>query len=151
MFRGTYSVSLDAKGRLAIPARFREHLQSSDVSRLVFTKDPDHCLALYPEPEWILIEQKLRQLPSLKQSVRNLKRLLIGNAHDVDIDAQGRVLLPLKLREYAGLDKRVAMVGQVDRIEVWNEDTWNARCEEWQESIDLDDLTADADLGSLVI
>jgi MraZ protein len=151
VFRGTYSVSLDAKGRLAVPARFREHLQSAEVSRLVFTKDPDHCVALYPEPEWIRIEQKLRQLPSLKPSVRNLKRLLIGNAHDVDIDGQGRVLLPAKLREYAGLDKRVAMVGQVDKIEIWDEDKWDLRCRDWQESIDPDDFASDPDLASLVL
>lgn len=151
MFRGTYNVSLDTKGRLAIPARFRERLQSSDITRLVFTPDPDLCLVLYPESEWILIEQKLQQLPSLKNSVRNLKRLLIGNAHDVDMDAQGRVLLPPKLREYAGLEKRVAMVGQVNKIEVWDEDIWNRRHDEWKEAIDLADLAADENLASLIL
>lgn len=151
MFRGTYSVSLDAKGRLAIPARFRERLQSAEITRLVFTPDPDRCLVLYPEPAWVEIEQKLQQLPSFKQSVRDLKRLLIGNAHDVDLDAQGRVLLPSKLREVAGFQKRVAMVGQVNKIEVWDEDVWNAQHDEWKHAIDLSDLAADEDLASLIL
>jgi len=151
LFRGTYNVSLDAKGRLAIPARFRERLQVADITRLVFTPDPDRCLVLYPEAEWIQIEQKLQLLPSLKPSVRNLKRVLIGNAHDVDIDAQGRVLLPPSLRETAGLQKRIAMVGQVNKIEVWDEEVWNGQQDVWREDIDLSDLAADEDLASLIL
>ncbi|MEY6431708.1 division/cell wall cluster transcriptional repressor MraZ [Thioalkalicoccus limnaeus] len=151
MFRGTYSVSLDAKGRLAIPARFRERLPMADGARLVFTPDPDRCLALYPEPEWMLIEQKLQGLPSFNVAARRLKRLLIGNAHDVDIDAQGRVLLPSKLRDYAGLQKRVAMVGQINKIEVWDEDVWNSRCDEWKDNIEINDLASDGDLASLIL
>jgi len=151
VFRGTYSVGLDAKGRLAIPARFRERLLSSDISRLVFTPDPDNCLVLYPEPDWILIEQKLQQLPSFNKSARDLKRLLIGSAHDVDMDAQGRVLLPQKLRALAGLDKRVAMVGQINKIEIWDEEQWQLQQDRRKDSIDLDDLAADADLASLIL
>ncbi len=151
MFRGTYSVSLDAKGRLAIPARFRDRLLSDEASRLVLAPDPDQCLALYPEAEWALIERKLQQLPSFNESARILRRLLIGNAHDVDMDAQGRVLVPQALRDYAGLGKRVSMVGQLNKIEVWDEDVWQQRHQLWKEKIDLADLAADEDLKSLIL
>lgn len=151
MFRGTYSVSLDAKGRLAIPAKFRERLKAMDVERLVVTPDLDRCLVLYPEPVWIQVEQKLQKLPSLKPEVRMLKRHLVGSAQDLEMDAQGRVLLSQKLRDSVGLQRRAALIGQIDKIEIWDEDTWNAEQEGRKGSIDLKELSGDDELSSLVL
>lgn len=151
MFRGVSNLSLDAKGRLAIPARYRERLQSCCASRIVITVDRDHCLLIYPEPTWIEIERKLQQLPSFNPAARTLQRLYIGHAHETEIDAQGRVLLPPELRRFASLDKRVALVGQGNKFELWDEDTWNSRCEEWLNDADLSQLESAPDLATLSI
>lgn len=151
MFRGVSVLSLDAKGRLAIPARYRERLQSGCASRLVITVDSDRCLLIYPEPNWIEIERKLEALPSFNPAARKLQRLYIGHAHEVEMDAQGRVLLPPELRRFASLDKRVALVGQGKKFEVWDEDTWNNRCEEWLDEADLQQLESSPEFASLSI
>jgi MraZ protein len=137
VFRGVSFLNLDAKGRLAIPARHREHLQSCCDSRLVITVDRDRCLLIYPEPTWLEIERKLDQLPSFDEQARRLQRLYIGHAQEVDMDAQGRVLLPPALRLFASLDKRVALVGQGKKLELWDADTWNGNCDEWLTKADL--------------
>ena len=98
MFRGVSFLNLDAKGRLAIPARYRDRLQSSCESHLVVTIDRDHCLLIYPLPTWIEVERKLDQLPSFNEQTRALQRLYIGHAQEIDMDSQGRVLLPPGLR-----------------------------------------------------
>ena len=151
MFRGAYVLNLDAKGRLAIPARFRERLQSCCDSRLVVTVDRDRCLLIYPEPTWIEIERQLERLPSFNPETRKLQRLYIGNAHEVDMDSQGRVLLPPGLRRFASLDKRVALVGQGKKFELWDEETWNGNCEEWLNDVDLSQLESSPDIASLSI
>ena len=112
MFRGVFIVNLDVKGRLAVPAKYRERLQSSCDSQLVVTVDRDRCLLLYPEPEWEVIESKLAALPAFDNTARAIQRLYIGNAQEVEMDAQGRILIPQYLRDFASLDKRVAFVGQ---------------------------------------
>lgn len=94
MFRGVNRLNLDAKGRLAVPTRFRGRLQECCASELVVTIDRDHCLLIYPLPEWQEIERKLMRLPSFNKATRNLQRLLVGHATDVEMDGQGRVLLP---------------------------------------------------------
>ena len=116
MFRGVTALNLDAKGRMAIPTRYRDRLRESCASQLVITVDRDRCLLVYPEPEWAEIERKLEALPSFNKSARTLQRLYIGHAHEVEMDAQGRILLPPELRKFAGLDKRVALVGQGKKI-----------------------------------
>jgi len=151
LFRGAYVLNLDAKGRLAIPARFRERLQSCCDSRLVVTVDRDRCLLIYPEPTWIEIERQLERLPSFNPETRKLQRLYIGNAHEVDMDSQGRVLLPPGLRRFASLDKRVALVGQGKKFELWDEETWNGNCEEWLNDVDLSQLESSPDIASLSI
>lgn len=151
MFRGAYVLSLDAKGRLAIPARFRDRLQSCCDSRLVVTVDRDRCLLIYPEPTWIEIERQLERLPSFNPETRKLQRLYIGNAHEVDMDGQGRVLLPPGLRRFASLDKRVALVGQGKKFELWDEETWSGNCEEWLNDVDLSQLESSPDIASLSI
>jgi MraZ protein len=144
-------LSLDTKGRLAIPARYRDQLQDCCGSRLVITVDSDHCLLLYPAPNWVEIERKLERLPSFNPTARKLQRLYIGHAHDVEMDSQGRVLLPPELRRFASLEKRVALVGQSNKFELWDEDTWNGRRDEWLSEADLRQLESSPDFTSLSI
>lgn len=151
MFRGVSILSLDSKGRLAIPARYRERLQACCESRLVVTVDRDRCLLIYPEPTWIEIERKLDQLPSFNENARKLQRLYIGHAQEVDMDGQGRVLLPPALRSFASLDKRVALVGQGKKFELWDEETWNDNCADWLGDTDLSQLDSSPDIASLNI
>ncbi len=126
MFRGVATFNLDVKGRMAVPARFRKQLDVCCEGRLVITIDhADRCLQVYPLPEWELVEQKLSGLPSLNQQVRRLKRMLLGYATECEMDSHGRVLLPAKLREFAGLDKNTVMIGQGNKFELWDEQTWN--------------------------
>jgi len=151
VFRGVSFLNLDAKGRLAIPARHRERLQSCCDSRLVITVDRDRCLLVYPEPTWLEIERKLDQLPSFDEQARKLQRLYIGHAQEVDMDAQGRVLLPPALRRFASLDKHVALVGQGKKLELWDADTWNGNCDEWLTKADLSHLESSPEIASLNI
>ncbi|MDG9923757.1 MULTISPECIES: division/cell wall cluster transcriptional repressor MraZ [unclassified Pseudomonas] len=127
MFRGANAISLDAKGRLAMPSRYRDELVSRCAGQLIVTIDAvDPCLCVYPLPEWELIEAKLRDLPSLREETRRLQRLLIGNAVDIELDGSGRFLVPPRLRAHAGLDKHAMLVGQLNKFQLWNEDAWNA-------------------------
>jgi len=145
LFRGVNNISLDAKGRMAIPTRFRESLRSSCASQLVITVDTDRCLLIYPLPEWQEIEHKLVKLPSLNKAARDLLRMLMGNATDVEMDGQGRILIPPALRDYAKLEKKAVMIGQGHKFELWNEESWNSRLSEWQET-DLEQLELPAGL-----
>ena len=149
MFRGAIKVTLDAKGRLAIPTRHREPLQSRCDGRLIVTVDPDHCLLVYPAPEWDDIERKLVRLPSLNKQVRRLKRLMLGNAADVEIDGHGRILLPRDLRDFASLERTAMFVGQGNKFELWDEETWNQKRESMLEEEDEMDLSTE--LESLVL
>ena len=121
-FRGINNLTLDAKGRMAVPSRYRERLLEICGGRIVITVDRDHCLLVYPLPEWEIIENKLVSLPSLNKQARLLQRLLIGYATECEIDSQGRVLLPAMLREFAGLDKKTVLIGQGKKFEIWNEE-----------------------------
>lgn len=149
VFRGISIVNLDAKGRLAIPSRQRERLQERCDARLVITIDRDRCLLLYPEPEWVIIERKFAALPALDPTARALQRLYVGNAQEVDIDTQGRILLPQHLRDFASLDKRVAFVGQGIKFELWDEAAWQARTEAALNDSAISELALAAGLGTL--
>jgi MraZ protein len=151
VFRGVSIVNLDVKGRLAIPSKHRERLQELCESRLVLTVDRDRCLLLYPEPEWSIIERKFAALPALDPTARSLQRLYVGNAQDVEIDAQGRILLPQYLRDFAALDKRVAFVGQGVKFEIWDEDAWNLRTEAALNDAAISELALASGLGSLTL
>jgi MraZ protein len=131
MFRGINSISIDGKGRLAIPSRYREALKQ-DQSSLVVTIDTEEtCLLLYPARQWQVIEDNLQRMPSFNAAARRIQRLLIGHATDVELDGNGRILLPPLLRDYAHLDKRVVMIGQGKKFEVWDEERWQTRREDW--------------------
>jgi MraZ protein len=129
MFRGGTPISLDNKGRLAVPARYREELISLCAGHLIITADPSRCLLIYPHPVWEPIEQKLNSLSSFNPQTRSLQRLLVGNASDVEMDSSGRILVPPPLREFAGLSKEVVLVGQGAKFELWDDEKWNLQIE----------------------
>ena len=129
MFRGVTQLSLDAKGRIAIPARYRGELVSKCSGHLIVTADPSKCLLVYPQPAWEPIEQKLNSLSSFDSKTRGLQRLLVGNASDVEMDSAGRILVAPPLRRFAGLSKEVVLVGQGEKFELWDEEQWNQEIE----------------------
>ena len=131
-FRGVSNLSLDAKGRIVLPARYRERLSEICENQLVITIDTEHpCLLIYPLPEWEIIEEKIESLPSFNPLTRRIQRILIGHATDVEVDANGRLLLATPLREYAQLGKKVVMIGQGKKFELWDEAIWTQCMGEW--------------------
>jgi len=137
MFRGLNQVSLDAKGRLAIPARYRETLLETASGELVATVDRDRCLLLYPRTRWEEIERQLVELPSLQPEARAVQRMLLGYAADMQMDSHGRILLPPALRDYAELDHKVVMIGQGNRFELWSEARWDEVAQQWSAGIGM--------------
>lgn len=134
MFRGLSAITVDAKGRIAIPARLRPVISELAGDRLVVTIDTQEpCLLLYPLPEWEKIEEKLTSLSSFNPVTRRIQRLLIGHATELEMDRNGRVLLPQLLREYAGLGQNIMLVGQGNKCELWGEAQWHAACDGWVE------------------
>jgi len=120
MFIGEYQHSLDEKGRIAIPAKFRQDLKKGAV----VTKEVDDCLSLYPKAEWKKYADKLAALPTSKSDARAFIRLKLGSAMDLDIDNQGRMLIPEYLRNDAGLSKKAIIIGLSNRLEIWSEEKW---------------------------
>lgn len=134
MFRGVNHISLDAKGRLAIPVRFRDLLVEHCNGELVVTIDTDErALLIYPRPEWEDIERKVQALSSFNPASRRVQRLLIGHATDIPLDSSGRVLITPPLRQYANLDKKTVLLGQGNKLELWSEDHWISRRDAWLE------------------
>ncbi len=129
MFRGVAQLSLDSKGRLAVPARHREALLARSGGRLVITVDADKCLLLYPLPDWEPIQQKLMSLSSLNPRIRDLQRRLVGYAEDIEMDAAGRLLISPALRNFAALVKSVVLVGQGNKFELWDREKWEQTLE----------------------
>ena len=148
MFRGVNNITLDAKGRMAMPTRYRVRLHERCDGQLVVTVDRDHCLLVYPLPEWEEIERKLVRLPSLNKQARRLQRLLIGHATECQLDSNGRVLLPPPLREFASLDRQAVLIGQGNKFELWDEQVWNERRDGWLAEED-DELEMPDELESL--
>ncbi len=152
MFRGVNSISVDAKGRFAVPTKYREGLKDNCAGQLVLTIDiSERCLLIYEAPEWEQVERKLMKLPTFNKNARALQRVLIGHASEVEMDGQGRILLPAPLREYARLEKAAVLVGQGNKLEMWSEETWNARRDAWIEAIDVDELAQETGIGDLSI
>jgi MraZ protein len=125
MFYGVYEHTIDRKGRLIVPAKFRQVLDSQTIQNLYLTRGLDGCLFLFPEPEWRAIESRFKQqLPITKNEARRFSRLFFSWATDVQVDALGRVLVPKHLRDIAGIKDDVVVVGVSGRIEVWAKDLW---------------------------
>ena len=126
MFRGVNPISMDGKGRIAMPTRYRDRLLDSSAGRLVVTIHLQaKCLLIYPLPVWEGIEIQIQELPALKAEVGRLQRLVLGYASDIELDGSGRMLLPNALRSHAQLDKKVVLVGQGKKLELWSEDLWD--------------------------
>lgn len=131
MFQGSQSINVDAKGRMAIPSRYRDVLAAACEGRLVVTANPyDRCLNIYPEPQWLEVKAKIEALPNSNKQVRRLQRLVLGNASELEMDGNGRLLLPSILRDYANLDKKVVLVGLGEKAELWSEESWNELLDE---------------------
>lgn len=128
MFMGEYNHIIDAKGRLIIPAKFRELLGEE----FVLTKGLDGCLFIYPMDEWEAFEEKLRALPLTNKNARAFSRFFVAGATMCELDKQGRILVPVTLREFAGLSKDVVLTGNLTRIEIWSKEKWmeNSNCED---------------------
>ncbi|WP_148713973.1 division/cell wall cluster transcriptional repressor MraZ [Chitinolyticbacter meiyuanensis] len=124
MFSGVASLNLDSKGRLAIPAKHRELLSARCAGRLVITVEPSGCLLIYPEPDWLPVRDQLNQLTGAQMPIR---RFIVGHAEDVELDSAGRVLISPRLRQIAGLDKEIALVGMGNKFELWDEAKWAAQ------------------------
>lgn len=128
MFRGINPINLDPKGRFAMPTRYRDRIAEICDNQLVATIDTqDRCLLIYPLPEWEKIEAKLMELPSYDPAARRIQRMLLGHATELEIDSAGRILLSQPLREHALLDKKVVLLGQGKRFELWSEEVWNEK------------------------
>lgn len=150
MFRGVTELNLDAKGRIAMPTRYRERLLDRCAGHMVITIDiAEKCLAIYPLPEWEEIQQKLDALSSFNPKTAMVKRLLMGNATDVEMDGNGRLLIPTKLRKHANLTKKAVMTGQGKKFELWDEESWDIRSEVWQAEAALDEGELPEDLETL--
>ena len=130
---------MDIKGRVALPKHQRDRLEKDGIRDLVVTVDPDGCLAIYPAPLWEEIETKIMALRGNSKHVRVLQRLFVGFASDVELDGAGRMLLPTELRDRTAIDRKVVLIGQGKKLELWDERTWEEKSKDWESSI------ADAD------
>ena len=154
MFRGEFNLSLDVKGRVAIPSRYRDRLSEDCGGKLIATISLMHtCLVVYPLPDWQDIEDNLKALPAFDAQAQLIRHLVIGRAADLELDGQGRVLLPQALREFAGLTKRVTMVGQGRNFELWDETAWSLWCREQLQRVQEGTLLREQSpaLGALVL
>lgn len=143
MFMSQYNHTIDIKGRLIIPSKFREKLGEE----FVVTQGMDGCLFVYANDDWNTFEQKLTSLPVINKQARQFARFFLSGAAQVEVDKQGRILIPANLREFAGLDKDVVLVGVGSRIEIWSKDKW----EEVNSDVDMDDISASMESLGLTI
>lgn len=136
MFLGSHAINMDAKGRMAIPTKIRESLSSLCDGRVVVTAHTEErCLLVYPESQWQELLPQIENLPTFNKASRRIQRLLIGYATPLEMDGNGRILLPSTLREYAGLEKKTMLVGQGRKFELWSDERWF----EWLDASDGDD------------
>lgn len=146
MFRGRYEHSIDPKGRLSIPSKFREILIANDEAQLVLTNF-DHCLWAYPVREWKTVEDKVASLPQFKPEVKALQRFFISAASECPLDPNGRIIIPPTLRRYAELQTDVVLVGMTKRIEIWAKEKWQKVFEDAERDLSsLGDKLADLGL-----
>lgn len=132
MFIGEYQHSVDPKGRVIIPTKLRDGLGE----KFVVTKGLDHCLFAYPQNEWSLLEEKLKNLPLTSKDARAFVRFFFSGATECELDKQGRALLPLNLREHASLEKDIVLIGVSTRVEIWSRDKWEEYIEGESENVD---------------
>jgi len=132
LFRGATNLTLDVKSRMAIPAKYREVLDELCEGELIVTVSPDaRCLWVFPRPEWEKVETKLMALSSFNGHSQRLKRLLMGYAADVTLDGHSRIPIAPALRKFANMEKKVMLIGQGNKFELWDEPHWNQQCDGW--------------------
>ena len=148
MIRGASKIALDTKGRMAIPSRYRDAVTSRCGGKLVATVDRE-CLLIYPEPDWEEFERDLMAVPNVNPVARRLQQIMMGYATDMRMDAHGRVLIPKELRDVAGLERRAMLLGQGNKFELWDEDRWNAKRDEWFAADPGEGLGLPVELGTL--
>ena len=134
MFKGSTNVTLDGKGRLAIPSKYRDGIAQRCGGHVVVTVDKSGCLLIYPKPDWDEVEAQLMALPTLHEGARELQRNVVGNAAEQEMDAAGRILVSRELRTFAGLDKQTMLVGQGQKFELWDYERWQERQGDWVNS-----------------
>jgi len=144
MFKGISNLSIDIKGRASMPLRYRKDFCSKNKCKLVITADKDKCLLIYTQNNWNIIEKKLSNLPSYNKEARFIQRLVIGHATESEIDSQGRFLIPNPLREYASIQKKIILLGQGSKFELWSENIWNKNMKSWLEKENIDEVNNDA-------
>ncbi len=152
MLRGASVINLDTKGRLAIPGRYRDALTDRCDGRLVVTVNntKERCLWMYPMDEWEQVERKVAALPDFNTDHQRIKRFLIGYASDTEMDKNGRVLLPAPLREFAKISKAVYLLGQSNKFELWSEEQWIAKRNQWlEEEVDMERVSVEMEQLSL--
>ncbi len=134
MFRGSHNLTLDAKGRIMLPVRVRETVQEISAGQMHITiHNEDPCLLIYPTPNWLEVERQILTLPNIDSPAnRDLQRFLIGNAREVEIDGNSRLLIPPLLREYQSLEKQLVLAGGGQKLELWNQATWMERFDAWR-------------------
>ena len=145
MFKGISNLSIDSKGRASMPNRYRDSFCTRETNmtnkefKLVITADRDKCLLIYTHNNWQIIEKKLSNLPSYNKEARFIQRLLIGHATESEIDTQGRFLIPTPLRDYAEIQKKIVLLGQGSKFEIWSENIWNKNMKNWLKNESNDD------------
>jgi len=127
MFRGSFEHSVDSKGRVSVPSRFRELLAERYEGKLVLTMDFDKCIMVYPLGEWERVEEKIKSLPQSQKEVKDYTRFVFSNATECELDKQGRILIPPPLREGARISKSVIVVGILNKMEIWDKGAWDTR------------------------
>lgn len=136
---------------MAIPARYRDRIAGRSDGHLICTIDQDHCLLIYPLPDWEDMERRLMRLPGTKPANRRLQRLMVGHASELELDGHGRVLIPRELREFADLNRQAMLIGQGNKFELWDEARWNERREQWLDGGDGQGVELTAELESLLL
>jgi len=126
-----------------MPTRYRERLAARCGGEIVVTVDRDHCLLIYPLPDWEELERKLVRLPSMNKVARNIVRIMVGYATEVDMDSSGRILVSRELRDFADLEKQAMLIGQGNKFELWDEGTWNEKRDAWLGDEEDGELPAD--------
>ena len=144
MFKGISNLNIDTKGRASMPQRYRNDFCIKKKCKLVITADKDKCLLIYTQNNWNIIEKKLSNLPSYNKEARFIQRLVIGHATESEIDSQGRFLIPNPLREYAAIQKKIILLGQGSKFELWSETIWNKKMKSWLESENIDEAKNNA-------
>jgi len=146
VFRGRYEHTIDPKGRLSIPSKFREILVTNYDERLILT-NLDGCIWAYPVREWKVVEEKAAALPQLKPEVKDFQRFFISAASECPLDPNGRILIPPTLRKYAALSQNVVLVGMTKRIEIWSQEKWQKVFEQAEKDLTSDGGAKLSDLG----